>query len=392
MPRQNRIPGYLEHKATGQARTVIDGVTHYLGPYGSRESKARYHELIEPLRSERASALFPEMTVGQLVVLFIEHALGYYVKNGRPTSEVHCVRMAAKPLVELFRQSQCRDFGPQKLRTVRDAIVATGCCRYTVNRSVRRIVRIFRWGVSYEYVAPSVLAALETIEPLRAGRSTAQERPPVPPVDVDIVEKTLPHLPTAAKAAVQLQLATGMRPAEVLSLRMDELEISDDIWEYRPRSHKTEHHGRARVVCIGPRGQDVLRPWLTGSSEDFVFSPHLDKRRPYTPAAYRRAITRACELAFEMPKEIRRIGSAIRKLPEQDREAEKCRLRLAAAKWRRQHCWSPNRLRHTFGTMARKVGGIEAARVTLGHSSAVTSEIYAERDLAEARKVVKQIG
>jgi len=47
LPRQNRIPGYLEHKATGQARVVIDGVTHYLGPYGSRESKAKYHELIE---------------------------------------------------------------------------------------------------------------------------------------------------------------------------------------------------------------------------------------------------------------------------------------------------------------------------------------------------------
>jgi hypothetical protein len=33
-----REPKYGEHKATGQARVVIGGKTHYLGRYGSRES------------------------------------------------------------------------------------------------------------------------------------------------------------------------------------------------------------------------------------------------------------------------------------------------------------------------------------------------------------------
>ena len=60
--------------------------------------------------------------------------------------------------------------------------------------------------------------------------------------------------------------------------------------------------------------------------------------------------------------------------------------------WRRENCWSPNRLRHNFGTAARRVGGIEAARVTLGHSSAVTSEIYALKDMDAARDVVRRIG
>jgi len=63
-----------------------------------------------------------------------------------------------------------------------------------------------------------------------------------------------------------------------------------------------------------------------------------------------------------------------------------------AAEWRRENCWHPNQLRHTFATLARKTAGLEAARVTLGHSSAVTSEIYAERDLAEARRIVELIG
>jgi len=77
-------------------------------------------------------------------------------------------------------------------------------------------------------------------------------------------------------------------------------------------------------------------------------------------------------------------------------DAERSELReqlLAEAReWRQENCWSPNRLRHNFGTAARRHAGIEAARVTLGHSSAAVSEIYAERDLELARSVVARIG
>ena len=93
-----------------------------------------------------------------------------------------------------------------------------------------------------------------------------------------------------------------------------------------------------------------------------------------------------------MPTELRLIKTAVKNLPEAEREAAEAQLRAAAAQWRREHCWSPNRLRHNFGTLARSVGGIEAARVTLGHSSAVTSEIYAEKDLDAAKRIVSQIG
>ena len=69
--------------------------------------------------------------------------------------------------------------------------------------------------------------------------------------------------------------------------------------------------------------------------------------RPYRRDSYRNAIRRACQAAS---------------VPE----------------------WTPNQLRHNFGTRARREFGIEAARVTLGHSSAVTTEIFAERDIDAA--------
>ncbi len=54
--------------------------------------------------------------------------------------------------------------------------------------------------------------------------------------------------------------------------------------------------------------------------------------------------------------------------------------------------WSPNQLRHAKATELRREFGIEAAQVTLGHSSPRTTEIYAERDLKAARDIARKTG
>ena len=54
--------------------------------------------------------------------------------------------------------------------------------------------------------------------------------------------------------------------------------------------------------------------------------------------------------------------------------------------------WTPQQLRHTRATQIRKKYGIEAAQIILGHSKADTTEIYAERDLARARRIMGEIG
>ena len=86
-----------------------------------------------------------------------------------------------------------------------------------------------------------------------------------------------------------------------------------------------------------------------------------------------------------MPKELRRISKKL------DADERKRLLRLAAD-WRAAHCWSPNQLRHNAGTRIRAAYGIEAARVILGHSSAVTSEIYAEIDRDKAKEIMNKLG
>lgn len=45
MPKRSK-PAYSLHKATGQAQVRINGKDHYLGAYGSPESREIYEDLI----------------------------------------------------------------------------------------------------------------------------------------------------------------------------------------------------------------------------------------------------------------------------------------------------------------------------------------------------------
>lgn len=60
--------------------------------------------------------------------------------------------------------------------------------------------------------------------------------------------------------------------------------------------------------------------------------------------------------------------------------------------WRKAHHWHPNRLRHAFATVVRREYGLEAAQVTLGHSKADVTQVYAERNSRLALEVIAELG
>jgi len=126
--------------------------------------------------------------------------------------------------------------------------------------------------------------------------------------------------------------------------------------------------------------------------KQFRSQPYVRKTTPkrapgerYTNHAYAHAIQRACELAFRMPAELRRISKKLH-------ADERAHLARLAAEWREANCWHPNQLRHNAATRIRAAYGIEAARIILGHSSAVTSEIYAEIDREKAKEMMAKMG
>ena len=86
----NGYPSYRLHKATGQAIVSLDGKMFYLGKYKSKESRAKYEELIAEYLANDCK-LPPTRSGGDLsiesaVVQFLEYAEAYYVKNGKPTT------------------------------------------------------------------------------------------------------------------------------------------------------------------------------------------------------------------------------------------------------------------------------------------------------------------
>ncbi len=354
MPRRS-VPRYCRHKASGQARVRVNGKDIYLGVYGSPESHRRYADLIADWHSTN-DAPVKDLTVGQLTVFYIKWAEGHYRKNGKPTTEVQTIRDALKRLNRLHRGKLAADVSPKTLKTLQQSMIAEDLARNTINASIGRVRRMFRWAVSEELVPPSILLGLQAVRDLQRGRTEARESSPVKPVPDAHIDAVLPLVPDPVRGMILFQLATGARPGEVRILRACDLNMSGKVWEYRPATHKTEHHDRDRIIFIGPRGQDVLREFLTPTLDAYAFCPDGSAGcRPYDRSAYRNAIQRACKRA-DVPT------------------------------------WTPHQLRHNFGTRARREFGIESTRTALGHSSMQTSMIYAERDNDAARAVVAAIG
>ncbi len=104
MPARTKLPKYCLHKATGQAFVWLDGENNYLGPYDSPESKSEYRRLIEAwqLRDDQTRPV--DLRMGELVLLYLEHARDYYRKNGEPTSEVGWIDSACRFVVSPFRR------------------------------------------------------------------------------------------------------------------------------------------------------------------------------------------------------------------------------------------------------------------------------------------------
>jgi integrase len=427
MPHRNHIPSYCHHRASGQAYVHLNGRDQYLGPYDSPESKARYQEIVRRHLADRAEKelkadlergvrLHTGLTVAEVAERYLVHAQKKYVKNGRETNQVRIISLSLRVILDRFAHLEADLFGPKALKECQEAFVAQGLSRTEANRRTRLVRKFFGWAVAEELIPPGNWDALKAVEGLRKGQTAAPDRKKIGPVADEAVEAVIPHLAAPVAAMVRLQALTGMRPGEVVTMRAGDLITTGPIWEYRPQSSKLDHLDIECVVMIGPRAQEVLKPWLKVAPEAFLFSPresmagHRAERRKarktplwasheaaqerkrkarpvraprdrYDVASYRRAIHRACDLAFPHPE--------LSRIPEQDLTAPQ---RTALEVWRKARRWSPNRLRHAAATRLRREMGIEAARTVLGHSDADTSAIYAERDLELAREAVRRLG
>ena len=439
-----RTPKYRRQvKPDGRdlAFVVLHGRRHYLGRYDTPRSRQRYHAMLAEWEAS-AGQLPPQpggeqLTVSQILATFWRHAQQHYVNDhGGPSSELDNFRQAMRPLRELYGVLPARDFGPRKLRAVRQSWVGRQLARSHINKQTSRIRMIFKWAASHELVPVDVYQALSTVAGLRRGRTKATEPGPIRPVPEEHIEAVQPFVSRQVWALIQLQIRTGARPGELLSMRPVEIDTTGDIWVYRPGQHKSAHMGRERVIDLGPKAQEIIEEFLVGRPVDaYLFTPaeaeaerhnegnhrrSLDTptvdggdtrpshsktsrfRSRYSVGSYRRAIQRACDHAFAPPPALarKRVHARGRKKKSMRWETiEEWRARIGEAAWRKllqwqkDYRWHPHQLRHNAATSFREHYGLDIAQTVLGHRVGSTiTEIYAATNLERARDAVRMLG
>jgi integrase len=191
---------------------------------------------------------------------------------------------------------------------------------------------------------------------------------------------------------IQVQLATGMRPGEVVIMRGMDLETSGPVWMYRPGSerpegkHKTAWRGHRRVIAVGPRGQEIVKRFLKPELEAYLFSPREAIERL-------RLERRAKRKTKVQPSQRNRSKACPRRHPGNRYSVNAYRHAIARACGRANvPVWKPHQLRHSKATEIRREAGLDAARAVLGHRSPQVTETYAELDAGKAAEVMQRLG
>jgi integrase len=327
-----------------------------------------------------------DLTINELLMSYLQHAKTHYVKGGVQTSEFSVITTTLRILRERHGHELATSFGPLKLLALRDQWATDGITRAQVNKRMERVRRMFRWAVSRQLVPVDVLTALKTVEGLQRGRCAAKEGRKVRPVPDEHIDATLPFLNRQIRAMVQLQRLSGMRPQEVCLMKAIDIDASGKTWVYTPSAHKTEHHDRDRVIYIGPRAQEILRPWLRLNVGEFLFSP---RRRMEELAAERRQARKT----RVQPSQQDRRKQRPRKQPGERYTTGSYRQAIDKACDRAGiPRWKPNQLRHALATRVRAEMGLDAAQVVLGHSRADVTQVYAEKNAALAAQAMEKLG
>ncbi|WP_439624158.1 tyrosine-type recombinase/integrase [Gemmata sp.] len=371
-------PAYKQH-AGGQAfaRWWANGREHarYFGPWQSPESRDAYKRFAIEWASGADLAPAPAggLNVGELVVRYMRHAERYYVKEGKQTSEVAGQRAALNLLNEHYGDVPVGEVKGRHLKALQQAMIDAPLARDTINKYTWRVCRCFRWGVGEDLVPPDVAAVLESVPNLQPGRTAAEDADPVMSVPLADIEATLPHLhelPERRAVLAQMvraMLLIGCRPGELCAMTWEKVDRTNPkVWCYRIGSDKNLHRKARRkpkLVWIGPRGQEVLRPFLPAGPDPrgrvWVFPPRGEKgtkRTAVSRESFGEYVRLACERAGVEP-------------------------------------WTPHQLRHNRATEVQRLYEDNAAAAAIiGDTPQVAAEVYADPNEAVARRIAIATG
>lgn len=388
-----RVPKYRRNP-DGRAFIEYKRKRYYLGRYGTPESQDQYRAMVTQIMAEAGTPA--ELTLSrdpeliELAEPYLDWASKYY--SGDDFSPI---RVMIEQVLGLYAYTPVSQFGPVKILAWQQWLVGKGYSRTTINKRLAQLKRWLKWLASRELIDASVLVAAQTVEGLRAGKTTASNPEPVRPASMADVEATLPYLPPPVAAMVQIQYLCGMRPQDVIGMRPQDIDQTGDIWLYRPASHKNTHRGQSLVKALPVSAQLVLAPFLVDRDTDaFCFDP---RESAEWFARQRRA---------ESSRSTPRYPSEDRRLAKQRAATAAKNAKLPPARYARHSygqviarackkagvpAWTPLQLRHTIATEISQQLGEQAAQRWLGHARLQTTGIYVEKQVSELIEIARRV-
>lgn len=407
MSSPNRVPKYRLHKGTGYAfvqHRTIRNKSHrlYLGKYGTPESLRRYQQFLQRLQvgaGEPLPALSDCPTIDEVIIAYLDFARSYYSRDGKLSSQYASMKRALKILGAMFGEELASSFGPKSLRMFQLELVKVDCARSYINQVTDRVKRFFRWACAEELVPPSVYQALDCVPGLRRGDLGSRDNAAVRPVDLATVHALLPFVSPTLAALLQVQYLGGMRPREACTMRPCDIDMTGDIWLYRPASHKNAWRGRGLIKALPRAAQLILAPFIAAKPADaFLFDPQdatawarherIANRKPRTTKRYPSE-----ERRVERMKRLRLTNITESRCYSKDSYLQAIHhgIEKAAATGVTIPHFSPNQLRHAIVSHISRTIGAQAAQRYAGHASLSTTSIYTEIDVAEIIAIAKRL-
>ena len=396
MPKlKNKPPKYSKLKQ--YAVVYLSGKTHYLGFYGSPESKTAYARLIAESRDNPVLYMPKEeagVTVSDLAAAFLDH-----VQPTLDDSTYGQYRVLIGDfLLKLFgKDTAVDDFKPRSLKLVRSEMIQSKrFCRNTINKHTRKIVSMFRWGVSEELTLETTWRALKSVKSLKKGHPDTFDHPDRQEVPDHVVAATLPFLPPVVAAMVQIQRLTGCRPSEIFNMRVGEIDQARDaeLWYYMPGSHKTEEHIGKKDIPLGKPEQELIAPYIAGKApEAAVFSPRtaMEERNAQKRASRKSKITPSQAIRntarAAKPKQYREFydENSYRKAIEYAIK----RGNKVLPEGKKIPRWFPYLLRNSAATATELEVGLDESQALLSHTSANMTRRYSKAQLKIREKLAR---
>ena len=216
------------------------------------------------------------LSIDELIIQYLESIRDRY----EPTNSFTDYKKAGELLGRLYGKMSVTFFTIPHFQTLIREMLSAGLAKRTINQRIDAIKKMFQYALDYELITAEHFFKIKSVPRIRRDDIRVKPERVVPPVEVDVVNRTQPFFSPMIADMVTIQLHSGMRAGEVCRMNWNEIDRTGTVWMYRPEKHKTANKGTKRGIPLGPACQSVLEQYESSATTGgFVFNPQDIERR-----------------------------------------------------------------------------------------------------------------